>query len=293
MALVNDSTSDRPDHTLAFHAVAYLDFLGQKALLRSLQSLPRTPEDEARTLATLRETAGRVLAVRRSFRDMLGTLTNLDNLLASLPEEIRELGRQMREMDVGFRGMSDSLVVTAAMQNDNEHCRAVNGVFALMFSTAAMVATGFAAETPIRGGIDVGLGIDLEGDEVYGPALARAYDLESGIADYPRVVLGRELLVFLNGVSKQEPRTVFGKSAQDMSTKCLELVTTDTDGLPMLDFLGEGRREIAGDDFDELVTKGSEFVRNSHERFTLEGDLKLASRYGRLRRYYESRSPGH
>ena len=46
---------------------------------------------------------------------------------------------------------------------------------------------------PLRGGIDVGLGLEITADEVYGPALERAHYLESRLADYPCVLVGDEL----------------------------------------------------------------------------------------------------
>jgi hypothetical protein len=50
---------------------------------------------------------------------------------------------------------------------------------------------------PIRGGIELGLAMDIDNDDIYGPALARAYTLESKVAQYPRIVIGEELILYL------------------------------------------------------------------------------------------------
>jgi hypothetical protein len=58
--------------------------------------------------------------------------------------------------------------------------------------------------TPCRGGIALACGTDAIGkitgaEEIYGPALIEAYQLESKRADYPRVVVGDYLIKFMTG----------------------------------------------------------------------------------------------
>ena len=51
---------------------------------------------------------------------------------------------------------------------------------------------------PARGGLDVGLGVEIAPGEVYGAALERAYQLESEVAQHPRLVIGKELVAYLD-----------------------------------------------------------------------------------------------
>ncbi|MCX7015861.1 MAG: hypothetical protein NTW86_25455, partial [Candidatus Sumerlaeota bacterium] len=154
-------------------------------------------------------------------------MDSLNEFIGNFPEDKRELAKRMVERKVSLRAFSDSFIATASLHNDNEHCKAMNGVFSVMVATAGMVATGFGCGVPIRGGIEIGLGLDIEDDEIYGPAIARAYDLESMVADYPRVLLGPELIGFLDEVRNQTPTSAFGNFAKGVAARCMSLVTRD------------------------------------------------------------------
>ena len=141
-----------------------------------------------------------------------------------------------------------------------------------------------------RGGLDVGIGIKIKQDEVYGPALASAYQLESEAAEYPRIVIGLNLLEFLETVMNQDPKTTFGELAKHKAARCRRMIVQDTDGRQMLDFLGTEVRTVLGElgkPFPpEVVTKGHDFVESEYKRFQDSGQEKMASRYFRLLQYY-------
>jgi hypothetical protein len=55
-----------------------------------------------------------------------------------------------------------------------------------------------------RGGINTGIAGEFFTGEIYGPALADVYYLESRIADYPRIVVGDQLYLFLEDLVKSQ-----------------------------------------------------------------------------------------
>jgi hypothetical protein len=144
---------------------------------------------------------------------------------------------------------------------------------------------------PIRGGIDVGLGLDIGVDEFYGPALERAHHLESRVADYPRIVVGNELWDYLNATETQKSKTKFGEAAAEIAHFNKIFITEDYDGNRILDFMGQYtaqqfptslRREISKK-IDNYITKQALAAQ-------LEKNDKFMSRYHKLRTYFDGRA---
>ena len=73
----------------------------------------------------------------------------------------------------------------------------MSGVYSALTSAASSFLTMLAQGQAIRGGIDVGIAVELSEQEIYGSALSRAYELESNTAHYPRIVLWEELVKYI------------------------------------------------------------------------------------------------
>src|SRR5438045_4043107 len=61
----------------------------------------------------------------------------------------------------------------------------------------SLMLTSLAWGHPIRVGLDVGTGVEVERGQLYGPAVVKAYELESRAAEYPRVIVGDTLADYL------------------------------------------------------------------------------------------------
>lgn len=173
----------------------------------------------------------------------------------------------------------------------HEHCTATNGVRLMMLGGCWAQLTSLAAKHPLRGGLEVGWGTTLMPSEVYGAGLVRAYKLESEIAEYPRVVMGSEILEYLDVVQRQHPTTLFGRNAIQTVEHCKRFLVRDNDGQFMLDFLGDAFREVASrvPGIEETIGDAYAFVRGTYDQFEAEGPPKLAGRYQRLKEYMEGR----
>lgn len=76
-----------------------------------------------------------------------------------------------------------------------------------------------------------------------------------------------------------------------MADHCKALITNDHDKQKILDVLGEAFHSTLDCYEKHLVEKAYEFVVQSHNDFTKQGDLDLAPRYETLRMYFESKLP--
>ena len=156
-------------------------------------------------------------------------------------------------------------------------------------STFLMMLSGGHA---IRGGIDIGIGIELSDGDVYGAALAKAYELESKTARYPRIVIGDDLFNYILKYAKQN-NDVFGLTNDKTAYDCTRLIGIDDDGLPFLDYLGEGfKQDIAKDRLDPaIIEKAYDFIMEESAKWQNTKNSKLAFRYALLRNYFEHRMP--
>lgn len=142
----------------------------------------------------------------------------------------------------------------------------------------------------MRGGIDLGVGLEISKGEFYGSALARAYTLESKVASYPRIVVGQELVTYLTLTAQQNPIDIYSQANRDAAKICLDLLATDDDGCIFLDFLGAGSKEHMTNALPpEVVELCHHFVCNELNRHEQEKDKKLIQRYNKLKAYVESR----
>jgi len=161
-----------------------------------------------------------------------------------------------------------------------------------------------AEKKAFRAGLDVGIATELKNGEVYGPALFKAYKLESEVAQYPRIVLGNELINYLENLSRKNPQFP-DQNEEDievckiMADSCLKMIVKDLDGYLILDYLGEEfrnrflnfpfRGEMTA--FDDIYSTAFDYVGKEYMKRKDTGDSKLALRYYLLFNYFKARLP--
>lgn len=271
---------------LGHHLVAFLDVLGQRDKFRGLH-LPKTPEEAATVGEVLRQTAGFVLDLRRVFGQQFKIFE------AASTNVKRHTKKYVRPRFLGF---SDSFVTSVPLRNDSGDLIPIVSVFSALSAAAVVMLMSLASKHPLRGGIDVGLATEIGPQEIYGVALESAYLLESKEAGYPRIVIGDELWRYFNAAlaNFQAQTTPVAKSITAITQRMIGLMTTDTDGKRILDYLGQTMVEHAAPEDghkEHLVKPTYEFVLAEQKRVLAGGDPKLIARYEAFRRYVESRLP--
>lgn len=256
--------------------VAYLDVLGQREDLRRLTALPRNDEELRETSAVLKRTLSFVLQLRALFKTFFDGYGKPSEFLKSLSEPEQRALRELRRSEAQMYGFSDSFVVSVPLRSNDDHCTSVNGVFAALMASAAMPINSLFSGHSLRGGIDVGVGVQLDTGEVYGAALERAYTLEHDVSDYPRITVGDELVRYLQFVRDQSQVSITAQCAKRTAELCLRLLYRDSDGNVILDYLGEVVREIGSRAVrPEIIQRVYEFAASELVRFRGSGDRKL------------------
>ncbi len=254
--------------------------------------MPRLPKADEETRKLLAETAGHVLRLRGHLRETFEEFRKPTPLLEGLPEE-----DQRRILDargsVRYRGFSDSLIMQISFRGDIEQFGPVIGVYGCLAACCMLHLLALSYKRPIRGGIDVGPGLDLNDDEVYGPALESAHFLESRVADYPRIVVGEELSNYLDGLEKQlVAATPLGFLVPKFASLCKQLITVDSDGFQMLDFLGRRMLELTPQSQrQKLFQPALDYIKEQKQVARSEHNYQHLSRYNRLGAYFKKQAP--
>jgi hypothetical protein len=272
------------------YLIVFLDILGQRNILREIKDLPTNDNDKEIFLDKIRKTIGKVHKLRSAFQsffdDSNAHVPNSD----LVPPEHRQEFLLARKSEVYYYGFSDSIIVAVPLMSNDENYTAMNGVCSALLATCGIGFLSLAATITLRAGLDVGVGTRIEGQEIYGPALERAYYIESNLAEYPRFVLGKELISYLYSIENQKCQTRLGIVAKNMARLCRELIIRDTDGRYMLDFMGKRYKEAADNSIDAKVVKlAYDFVVSQNQKYMQEENEHLASRYYRLLQYVNSR----
>ena len=275
--------------TLRYYFIALIDVLGQSSKLLGLTKLPTTQDEKIETARILHETAGYIMRLRKGFADYFELGKKSTGILDHLPPNQRAIADNLRRTDVKITTFSDTTILTIPLDNKDEHCLSINSIYSALYGICGMFLGALAERKPFRGGVDIGLGVQLTENETYGPALVKAHFLEKDAALYPRIIIGDSLFEYLNVVQQLISETLQAKFAKNTTSNCKALITHDYDKLNILDVIGEGAQSIQGGIHKDLVEKAYEFIVQSHNDFKKSQDFNMHTRYGLLRSYFESR----
>jgi hypothetical protein len=200
--------------------------------------------------------------------------------------------RQLHECKIGFESFGDTTMLFSPIGREDRKPTA-DGIFVILSTCARIMYEALARGIALRGGISLGVAAQLDGGEAYGPAALQAYELERDCAGYPRIVVDeavKEYLQQLFGSEGQEQQDGYNRG---IATRCLDLLTTDEDGLQTIDYLGPGFKKAFGRTVSsDGYKRGLKFVSDAYMGFVNARDCKLAPRYAWLLRYY-NRNKAH
>jgi hypothetical protein len=275
---------------LSYHLVVYIDLLGQSAHLERIRQLPTNEEEKATASDAVRNSAGRVLEIRKYFGDVILPLTTVKSeVVERLPPANRDAFVRLRSLTINQVGFSDSFVVSVPLNGDGkpeditQSSVAVHGVLA---GAAIVSLVALSRRIPLRGGIEVGIGVDMFPNEVYGAVLVDVHRLESQVAEYPRTAVGRGLLAYLTNLEHTADNSS-NEAAANYARDCRRFIcNAPDDGWPMLHMLSPAVFEL-NPLLTECRASAHDWVREQVTRHAKEQNEKLFRRYTRLARYFD------
>lgn len=273
------------------YLVVFFDHLGQRENLRKITGLPTNEIEKQKFIEIIKESIGRVLHIRDAFKNYFEAASSYTpNVNLVLPEHRDEFLASQKKAAVSFYGISDAMIIAVPLMGTDENCAAINGIYDAFVATCGIGLLSLSVHVPMRAGLDIGVATQIDDKEIYGPAIESAFYLESKLAEYPRFLVGKELINYLLWVENQKCNTQIGEVAKETAKYCRQMVFQDTDGRYMLDFLGEKFKEASKNVIDpKLIASAFDFVIEQYKKYLKDDNDKLASRYYRLLRYFRSR----
>lgn len=283
------------------YLLAFVDVLGQREAFQNLENQPLA-DNHPKLIEAHKQTVLFVETLRNGFKDFFDAYTAEKEPSVKVSPEKMDQFKAMLKSNLKHQRFSDCIQAYVCLHTDKYHSNAINGVFGTLLACGSMLLLSLAMKKAFRAGIEVGLGTELDNGEIYGPVLYKAHELESKVAEYPRIVVGRELLNYLTTLANtHEPLAEQSKEDVElcklMATTCLKMIVRDLDGVPILDYLGpeflqsisenqERARELEG-----VFKLALQFIESEYSKRKQAGDKKLALRYYLLLNYFKAKNP--
>ena len=289
------ATSEDAPLEVGNYIVGFMDLLGQRIALRGQGLLPDTKSDEGqkKLIEVLKASVGSISALQRHAMDMMdASESRADSpLRAHLPAEKQKLWDELMRTKITTQRWSDGLMIFAALADGEITCP-MNSVYRLFTLSGALCLLGLASKRPLRGAIEIAWGVELHPGELYGAAVARAYELESEVADYPRIVVGPQAVKYLELQSKNpgaSPKDQIGKA---LASLCLQMIVQDADGHYLIHYLGNTFiGAVTNENHANLFARAEGYVLAQLEQHKNSKNTKLAFRYVHLAQYFGAHPP--
>ena len=278
---------------LANYCACFIDLLGQKKAMEGESLLPDfdTPEQYEALIRRVKSSVGKIVGAHKHAESMLNAMQEVRDPPGPLNPEQLAMWRSLRADSIVTQRWSDGLMVYTCLGTVPIYTQ-VNSIYAQFCLAGTMCLVGLAAKGPMRGGIDIAWGVELNKNELYGPVVANAYILESECASFPRIVVGEQVDHYLTAIAQQPGDDIPTRVAREMARRCRRMVTRDEKGVLFLDYLSPCFEEgVTAARIDLLWERARGFIESERVTHTTSGDEKLAGRYRRLADYFDSRPP--
>ncbi|HEC98816.1 MAG TPA: hypothetical protein ENN18_00305 [Proteobacteria bacterium] len=279
---------------IANYCISFIDLLGQRLKYKDEGILPKfeSPKDKAKFIDKIKHTVAPIDDLQRSSSQFLeSSLDYKSPLRKELPPELHPVYDKMHEVKLRQQRWSDGLVYFVFLLEGNVECP-MAGVYKLFVSTGCLCFLGLGKKQPLRGSIDIAWGVELHDGELYGAAVAKAYELESYVAQYPRIVVGQRALDYLITNIKNPASDIYSEFNRQLAQICLSILTLDSDGYHIVHYLGDSFKNFVSKGLHpKLYQEALKYLSEQCEKWHLEKNTKLSLRYNHLYSYFLAHSP--
>jgi len=276
------------------YCTSFIDLLGQREEYEDQGLLPQFHSEVEREafLKKIKASIGAIFDLQKTAEDMLKVaLSPTSKLKKTLPPEFHDNYDQIQKTRVKQQRWSDGLVFFVCLGDSDIKCP-MNGVFYLLALAGSLCFFGLAKRRSLRGAIDVAWGVELHKGELYGATVAKAYELESGVAQYPRIVVSDRTVEYLEANRRNTNSDFFSQCNRELAKICLSMLMQDVDGYWFIHYLGdEFRSYVSQNQHGYIYNKAISFIEDESEKHRSKGDGKLAFRYSHLQSYFVAHPP--
>lgn len=277
------------------YCVCFIDLLGQKDAVKGQGLIPRisTPEDAETFNKVVRESILTIEALQDQANNILHGLRpkRKSAWKNSLSKEQHAIWDTLSHSKVKKQHWSDGLMAFSCLGDEQVRCH-MNGIYSLFCMAGSLCFIGLGSRAPVRGAIEIAWGVEIKSGELYGPAVARAYELESTVAQFPRVVIGESAVNYLRLQAESTSKGMYADMDRNLARLCLDMIVVGPDKQPMLNYLGGAfRAAVAQDLHASMYSDAHSYVIEQLDTHRASGCAKLISRYEILLDYFNSFPP--
>ena len=294
--LYKDEVGQMEKSSWAVHnyCVAFIDLLGQRKAYENEGLLPSFGSEEEKQgfMDKIDQTIGAIFRLQESADKLIeASLSPSSSKREKLPKELQATYDEIRWTKLTQQRWSDGLVFYASLADTEMKCP-MNSLFRMFAYAGSLCLFGLVQRHPLRGAIDIAWAVELHEGELYGAAIAKAYEYESIIAQYPRIVVSDRTIGYLETWRSSIGTDVFSNNNRTLAELCLSMLRQDSDGYFFLHYLGEEFIEsISKETHPHLYSKALEFIQTERERVRHDREVTLALRYNHLLTYFLTHPP--
>lgn len=276
------------------YCVGFIDLLGQRLEYKNEGRLPKyeSEEEKRKFNDKVLNTIGRIYTLQRTSDGFLkSALEYINPQREKFQPNFKLLYDEIKKVHLKQQRWSDGIVYFVSLMEGDVKCP-IGGVYHVLVTAGGLCFLGLAGKLPLRGSIDIAWAAELHEGELYGAAVAKAYELESKIAQYPRIVVGPTVVDYLVSHMKEPASSIYSEYNRRVAQLCYDILAIDSDGYHFIHYLG--------DDFHKIVTKGLhqklyqesfDFIQEQCIKWRNERNTKLSLRYSHLLSYFLDHSP--
>jgi hypothetical protein len=284
----------RNEWTANNYCITFLDLLGQRKAYEKEGLLPKfaSEEDKLTFMNKIRHTIGTIFDLQESAEAIIkASLSPKSSTRSMLPEDLQPAYDQMQLTKISKQRWADGLVFYTSLATGEMKCP-TNSIFNMFATAGSLCFLGLAKKRPLRGAIDIAWAVELHDGEIYGAAPAKAYEYESLVAQYPRIIVSDRTIGYLEAYLHNPDTDLYSQYNKGIAGLCRNMIGQDADGYFFLHYLGdEFRNAVSQGQHPYLYNKALEFIQNESERIRREREAKLALRYNHLHSYFLAHPP--
>lgn len=275
------------------YIVGFLDVLGMKDELKKFHLIPPEQEEREEFDRMLRATVGKIFLVQwavKRWQEMLVQQTQPLDAKQPHDETLQVWSEMIRQSTLDMQYWSDGVLYYSKIDTET-HAPLGRTLIELFASTGLMLLVGLTYGISIRGAIDIAWAAEMAPKQIFGAAVAHAYELESTKAIWPRILVSGRTVELLKSAAAAENQHA-DKTYSFNAAICLKFLGRDSDGNWMLHVLGPNfRKYIPNPTFLELYLKARSFIERQIEVFHNPHQRDIKQKYVNLLAYFDEHPP--
>ena len=169
-------------------------------------------------------------------KDLVEKIKNINEVLLLARDILDVEGKVQFSKSKRTTQFSDSIVISFLVNEKSE-------IFYTLLDILTLIIKFVNRGILIRGGITFGKLIHND-EIIFGPAMVKAYELESQAALYPRVILDKTVIE----KAKENPFKYGDSKSEEDSI--MEIITVDTDDMYYIDYIKKAQPTLNNPEFD-------------------------------------------